>query len=89
MEINEICYLYKTAKDKDNEIFILGELTLSDPETIIEILKDEGVYEEKQIQKCIKCKNMYIEYGRSHICQYCKKKHKLAIKRKERRKENA
>lgn len=55
MEINEICYLYKTAKDKDDEIFILAQLTCSDPETIIEVLKDEGIYEENHIQRCIKC----------------------------------
>ena len=41
----EICFLYRTSKDKDEEIFILGELTASDPETIIEVLKDANEYE--------------------------------------------
>lgn len=70
----EISRLYQLAKDTDEEIFILADLTDSDVETIIEVLKDEGVYEEKQIQKCIKCKEMYIEKGRAHICPSCKTK---------------
>ena len=85
MEINEICYLYKTAKDKDDEIFILAQLTCSDPETIIEVLKDEGIYEENHIQRCIKCKEMYIEYGRLQICPSCRRKHTVNKRRKEKR----
>lgn len=70
----EISRLYQLSKDMDEEIFILAELTDSDAETIIEVLKDEGVYEEKQIQRCINCKEMYIERGRAHICPSCRTK---------------
>ena len=55
VDIDDICYLYKTAKDKDEQVFILADLTCSDPETIIEVLKDAELYEEKQIQQCIRC----------------------------------
>lgn len=72
----EISRLYELSKDKDEEVFIIAELTDSDPETIIEVLKDEGVYDEKCIQTCIKCKEMYIEKGRAHICPSCKSKAK-------------
>ena len=81
IETTDICYLYKTAKDKDNEIFILAQLTCSDAETIIEVLKDAELYEEHQIQSCIKCKNMYIEPGRNHICPECKRKANYLRKR--------
>ena len=74
LSYDEIIWLYKVAKNPDEEIFILGELTCSDVETIIEVLKDAGVYVERKIQKCIKCKQMYIENGRAVICQSCKRK---------------
>lgn len=85
LDVNDICYLYKTAKDKDNEVFILSQLTCSDVETIIEILKDEGLYEEYQIQKCIRCGEYYIETRRAHICLSCKKKASYERRKKERR----
>ena len=74
LDINDICYLYKTARSKDEEIFILAQLTCSDVETIIEVLKDAELYEDNQIQKCIKCGQYYIETRRAHICLSCKKK---------------
>lgn len=70
----DICYLYRSAKDKDAEVFILAQLTCSDADTIIEILKDAEIYEDNHIQRCIKCKELYIELGRKHICSSCKKK---------------
>lgn len=82
LDNGDICYLYKTAKDKDNEVFILAQLTCSDADTIIEILKDEEVYEEQQIQRCIKCKELYIEVGRGHICPSCRRKAMYERRRK-------
>lgn len=82
LDINDICYLYKMAKDKDEEVFILSQLTCSDVETIIEVLKDAELYEEKQIQKCIKCGTYYIETRRAHICLSCKKKASYLRRRK-------
>lgn len=81
MTNDEICYLYKSAKNKDEEVFILAELTASDAETIIEVLKDAGIYEDNQIQSCIKCKEMYIEKCRGWICPECRRK-KIYAKRK-------
>lgn len=81
VDIYDICYLYKTAKDKDEQVFILADLTCSDPETIIEVLKDAELYEEKQIQQCIRCGKYYIETRRAHICLSCKK-HASYVRRK-------
>ena len=50
----EIVTLYKMAKDKDEQIFILAELTASDADTIIEVLKDFGEYKEMNIQRCVR-----------------------------------
>ena len=74
IETTDICYLYRTARDRDEEVFILAELTASDADTIIEVLKDAGEYEENHIQRCIKCKELYIEMGRKLICPKCKDK---------------
>ena len=82
MDYYDIEFLYRKAKDKDEEVFILAELTASDVETIIEVLKDAGVYETKGIQQCIKCKEMYIERGRAHICPSCKRKARYERRKK-------
>ena len=74
IDTSDIIYLYKTAKDKDDEIFILAQLTCSDADTIIEVLNDADLYEEDKIQRCIKCKELYIEQGRAKICPSCKRK---------------
>ena len=73
MSIEEIIYLYKVAKDKDKEVFILAVLTESDADTIIEILKDHDVYEEKHIQRCFNCHELYIEHNRCRTCDACRR----------------
>lgn len=73
---DEIISLYKGAKDKDEEVFILAQLTASDAETIIEVLKDAEVYEQKNIKQCIHCYGMFIDSSRSgkvRICPTCKR----------------
>lgn len=74
MSIEEIIYLYKIAKDKDEEVFILAALTESDADTIIEILKDHDIYEERHIQRCFNCHELYIERNRCRVCDSCKRK---------------
>lgn len=76
LEIDDIISLYITAKDKDEEVFILAELTASDADTIIEVLKDLNVYEEKHIQPCFNCGELYIEKNRKRICPTCILKNK-------------
>lgn len=76
LELDDIIGLYLTAEDKDKEVFILSELTLSDAETIIEVLKDLKIYEQRRIQKCVNCGNLFINYGSNRlpaICNICKK----------------
>lgn len=87
IDVNDICYLYKSAKNKDEQVFILADLSCSDPETIIEILKDEGLYEENQIQQCLRCGIYYIETRRAHICLSCKRK--ASYERRKRKLKNA
>lgn len=73
---DEIISLYIRAKDRDEEVFILAQLTASDAETIIEILKDAEVYEQIRIKQCIHCREMFIDgskNGRVKICPSCKR----------------
>ena len=65
-----IVSLYLRAKDKDEEIEILKELTASDFETIIEILTDAGVYEQRGIKKCIVCGRLF--RSSTDSCERCK-----------------
>jgi predicted RNA-binding Zn ribbon-like protein len=72
----ELISLYLRAKDKDDEVFILAQLTASDVETIIEVLKDADVYEQNKIKQCIHCKEMFIDSsksGRIKICPTCQR----------------
>ena len=73
---DEIISLYLGAKDKDEEVFILAQLTASDAETIIEVLKDAGAYEQRRIKQCIHCQTCFIDAskgGRIRICPSCKR----------------
>lgn len=75
LELDDIISLYVTAGDKDKEIFVLAQLTYSDAETIIEILKDLGIYEQRHIKQCPRCKRMFIQKKGSKrlpaICKPC------------------
>jgi predicted RNA-binding Zn ribbon-like protein len=77
MELDEIRDLYVHAKYPDEEVFILAQLTCSDPETIIEILTDMGVYKRNKIKMCIVCHEAFIDeskYGRRRTCPTCRLK---------------
>lgn len=76
LELDDIIGLYLTAEDKDKEVFILAELTVSDTETIIEVLKDLKIYKHQRIQKCVSCGKLFINYGSNRlpaICNICRK----------------
>lgn len=72
LDIDDIISLYVTAEDKDEEIFILAELTISDPETIIELLKDLCLYQENNIKKCSECGRLFINRGSNRLPAVCK-----------------
>ena len=70
----EIVSIYKGAADKIGEISILADLNDCDPDTIIEILKDAGVY-EGQYKKCNKCGREFLginKRGSSNACPECR-----------------
>lgn len=70
---DEIVSLYKGAKDKVAEVQLLVELTCSDEATILEILRDAGVY-EGQLKTCIKCGRKFpgvYKRGHSNQCPDC------------------
>lgn len=79
--IDDIISLYITAKDKDMEVFILAQLTASDPETIIEVLKDYNIYQEKGIQPCVNCGELYICENRRRTCPTCYNRRKRDLAR--------
>lgn len=72
----EVVFMYRKAKFKTEQIHILAELTASDAETIIEVLKDAGAYEQRRIKQCIHCQTCFIDaskLGRIRICPSCKR----------------
>lgn len=85
-----IVSLYLRAKDRDKEICVLAELTASDSETIMEVLKDAGVY-SGAYKTCPRCGTRYPvlphKYKRNSHCPECAKmkkqidNHKQAIRR--------
>ena len=77
---DEIISLYTTAKDKDEQVFILAELTASDAETIIEVLKDLGIYKQINIKYCAYCGDPFIDstkYHKATVCPSCKRLKRL------------
>lgn len=84
----EIAYEYSHAKDRTEQTRILSELTDSDVDTIIEILKDEGVYKEGDInyKTCSRCGCKYISdvKGRKglNVCERCRTRRKRMHKNK-------
>lgn len=72
LELDDIISLYVTAGDKDKEIFVLAQLTASDPETIIEVLKDLNIYEHNNIRECRGCGRLFISGGSKRLLTYCK-----------------
>ena len=72
LTIDEIISLYVNAKDKDKQITILAELTASDIETIVEVLKDNGIYQQNNIVTCKGCGRMFICEGSKRLPSYCR-----------------
>lgn len=68
----EICYLYKHAKNKRTEIRILMELTGADRETIIEILLTNGLIETHKAI-CIRCGHDFDQIFNYRKCSKCER----------------
>lgn len=69
----ELIDIYKHAKDKEEEIKVLVDLSDSDEATIIELLRDAGVY-EGAYKVCIKCGRKFpgiYKRGHSNQCPEC------------------
>lgn len=69
MDTSEICFMFRHAKDRQMQIHILADLTLSDDETIIEILKDNNLCVKQT--KCRKCAQMFNKYLDPY-CEPCR-----------------
>lgn len=85
-----IVSLYLRAKDRDKEVCVLAELTASDTDTILEVLKDAGVF-SGAFKTCPRCGTRYpvlpAKMRRNSHCPECARmkkqidNHKQAIKR--------
>ena len=72
----EIIALYKKAKYKEEQITILAQLTASDTDTILEILKDVGVY-SGAYRNCPKCGKSFpalTHYNKGRCCEECRER---------------
>lgn len=71
----EIVRSYLQADNKTEQVFILAELTLSDTDTIIEILRNAGVLNDKDLNKriCCKCGREYVTatFRGVPVCDEC------------------
>ena len=76
----EIVRSYKQAADKTEQVIILAELTCSDIDTIIEILKDAGAIHQGDIRKriCCRCGKEYITatYKGVPVCEDCQEQNR-------------
>lgn len=88
VDYEEIERLYRQAPNKAEEIQILAELTASDTETIIEVLKDLGVFKPEDvaanIRTCSKCGRAYITANRKGraVCPQCQQEHRYDYKKR-------
>lgn len=85
VDYEEIVRSYEQAENKGEQIHVLAELTLSDEETIIEVLKDHGVFNEADIadslRTCSRCGRVYVARtmrGRA-TCPECVRYHRKEI----------
>ena len=69
MENNDICFFFQNAKDKREQIYILAQLTNSDTDTIIEVLKDHKLC--VKYAKCRKCSKLFPKYLDPY-CEQCR-----------------
>lgn len=64
IDYEELLRLYRNADNKAEEIQILAELTASDAETIIEVLKDHNAFNPEDVKDnlrtCSRCGRKYI-----------------------------
>lgn len=81
---NEIVRSYQQAQNKTEQVFILADLTLSDTDTIIEILNDAGVLRNGDINKriCCRCGAEYVALTNKGIptCLNCRSKRTEIVK---------
>ena len=68
MDREEIVVMFRLSKNKREQISILADLTDSDEETIIEILRDSGEY--VALSKCPKCHKIFPRLL-SRYCESC------------------
>lgn len=93
VDYDEIERLYRQAPNKAEEIEILAQLTASDHETIIEVLKDLGVFKAEDIKNnirvCTRCNNAYITANKKGkaVCPNCVREFRANYKK--RKKEEA
>ena len=72
----EIVRSYRQADDKIHQVIILSELNATDTDTIIQILKDEGLLNLKDMKKriCCRCGREYPSDNRKgvDVCPDCR-----------------
>ena len=88
---DEIISMYKKAKYKEEQVSILAQLTASDTDTILEILKDAGVY-SGAYRHCPKCGKLYpalTHYNKGRCCDECRARSQRIANLKYRLKKNA
>jgi ssDNA-binding Zn-finger/Zn-ribbon topoisomerase 1 len=72
----EVVFMYRKAKFKTEQIHILAELTASDTDTILEILKDAGAF-RGAYRTCPRCGKQYPvlqkRVKKDALCSECSK----------------
>lgn len=69
---DEICDLYRHAKDKKQEFYILMDLTRADRETLTEILLSHGCLGVSKAI-CQRCRHDYDKINRCPRCPSCER----------------
>lgn len=88
---DEIIAMYRKAKYKEEQVTILAQLTASDTDTILEILKDAGVY-SGAYRSCPKCGKKFpalTHYNKGRCCEECRERSKKIASLRYRLKMNA
>ena len=88
---DEIIAMYKKARYKEEQVTILAQLTASDTDTILEILKDAGVY-SGAYRNCPKCGKVFpalTHYNKGKCCEECRQRSARIAYLKHRLKVNA
>ena len=88
---DEVISMYMKAKHKEEQITILAQLTASDTDTILEILKDAGVY-SGAYRNCPKCGQRFpalTHYNKGRCCEECRERSRKIASLKHRLKLNA